>query len=497
MARTQKSVGGRVITGRIDMPSRLSRTFGAAAAPGTISNSGNESYARIFRYFGLHENPFNVSADPRYLSFTRRSQEAFDSIVYGIQSRQGLIMLTGEVGTGKTTLTKYLLNWLAERQTPTAYICNPRLTSSELLDFMFADFGITLAAKMKGDKSAMLTGWLVAQNRAAKRPVLIVDEAQGLPLPVLEQIRLLLNLETANEKLLQVILVGQPELEQTLNRPELAGLRQRIMVRCRIGSLNSHETRAYILRRLRVAGAHGESAFTPEAMESVFEYSCGIPRVINNLCEHSMINSYADGVPRISAEIVREVARDFDLDKIKPLGADSGFRGFELDRSEPNRAELDRSEVDQTSMDDALAASLVVSASRPAFPPSPFEPAEEEQEQTQEEEMAMPGPILDETFSVQSAQSRTSMDEVLANGETADEIPTGEERVVGWLSSSLNAWRRWQEIDLVEYSFPRIQHAASSVVRWLVEPVDPLNPWNKNRPTPRTPGRSGHGISAT
>ncbi|HLJ24982.1 MAG TPA: AAA family ATPase [Candidatus Acidoferrales bacterium] len=473
------------------MSSRMSRMYGAAN-PDATSNAGNESYSRIFRYFGLHENPFNVSADPRYLSFTRRSQEAFDSIVYGIQSRQGLIVLTGEVGTGKTTLTKYLLNWLAERQTPTAYICNPRLSSSDLLDFLFADFGITLPTRMKGDKSAMLTGWLVAQNRAGKRPVLIVDEAQGLPLPVLEQIRLLLNLETANEKLLQVILVGQPELEQTLNRTELVALRQRIMVRCRIGSLNSHETRAYILRRLRVAGAHGESAFTPEAMESVFEYSCGIPRVINNLCEHSMINAYADGVPRISAEIVREVARDFDLDKIKPLGAGLGFRGFEIDRPEPDPAEPDRSEVDQSSIEDALAASFV-SASRPAFPPSPFEPAAEAPEQIQEEEMAMPGPVLEEAFSLPSAPIRSSMGGGLA--KETDEIQMVDANA--WLRSALSTWRRWRELDLVELSFPKIQRAASSVVRWLVEPVDPLNPWNTNRQNHRTPSRSGHRISAT
>jgi general secretion pathway protein A len=471
------------------MPYRLSRMSGSTADPGAINNAGNESYLRIFRYFGLRENPFNVSPDPRYLAFTRRSQEAFDAIVYGIQSRQGLIVLTGEVGTGKTTLTKYLLNWLAEREAPTAYICNPRLSSNDLLDFIFGDFGITLPAKMKGDKSAMLTGWLVAQNRAGKRPVLIVDEAQGLPLPVLEQIRLLLNLETANSKLLQVILAGQPELEQTLNRAELTGLRQRIMVRCRIGSLNSHETRAYILRRLRVAGAHGESVFTPEAMESVFEYSCGIPRVINNLCEHSMINAYADDVPRISPEIVREVAKDFDLDKIKPFGADLS---------------LDRSEVDRSTMDEALASSFG-SAATPAFAAEPAEEVAADPEQIPPEEVGVPGAIRDHALLLQPAQSGSPVDELPMNRETAAEISIIEERIAGWppriaddwLSSALSVWRCWKERDLVEYSFPRIQRAASSVVRWLVEPVDPLNPWNKNRQNPRIPGQTGHGISTT
>ncbi len=465
------------------MSTRLSQMSGGAGESGAISSSGTDSYLRIFRYFGLRENPFNVSPDPRYLSFTRRSQEAFDAIVYGIQSRQGLIVLTGEVGTGKTTLTKYLLNWLAERQTPTAYICNPRLSFSDLLDFIFADFGITLPAKMKGDKSAMLTGWLLAQNRAGKRPVLIVDEAQGLPLQVLEQIRLLLNQETANEKLLQIILVGQPELEQTLNRAELLRLRQRIMVRCRIGSLNSHETRAYILRRLRVAGAHGESAFTPEAMESVFEYSCGIPRVINNICEHAMINAFADYVPRISAKIVKEVAKDFDLDEIKPFGTFPG-----LNRLQENGA---------------LALSFGADT-MPKFANAAAEASVAAPEIISAEEIASPGPIRGEDLSLQHADTRPLAYSASAGDETTAEILMVEEqfatrcsRTASRVLASLNAWRGWGALSLVEYSFSQIRGAASSVVRWLAEPVDPFNPWHRNSHHPRTSGRAGQGISAT
>ena len=178
-------------------------------------HSGHDAYKHIFRFFGLQENPFNGGPDLRYLSFTRQIQEAFDALTYGIQTRQGLMLLTGEAGTGKTTLNSYLLNWLRQRQAPTSYIFNSLLNADDLFDYIAAYFGVAPQSKLKDKKSA-LTAWLLAIHRQGKIPVLIIDEAQDLPLSVLEEIGLLLNLESSRQKLLQIVLVGQPELEQKL-----------------------------------------------------------------------------------------------------------------------------------------------------------------------------------------------------------------------------------------------------------------------------------------
>src|SRR6202049_3835416 len=284
-----------------------------------------DRYKQILHFFGLRENPFNINPDPRYLSITQQTQEALHSITYGIQSRQGLMLLTGEVGTGKTTLSNYLLNWLRERGTPTSFIFNSRLNVGDLFDFVLADFGITCESEQKGTKHALLADWLLTRTRAGETPILIVDEAQGLPLPTLEEIRLLLNLETSKEKLLQILLVGQPELDEKLARPELRQLRQRVRIRCKTGPLNAAETTGYIHWRLYVAGAQDELVFTSDALNAVHSYSCGIPRVINILCEHALINSYADNVRQVSPQIVEEVAREFQFDKIPPGDARLAF----------------------------------------------------------------------------------------------------------------------------------------------------------------------------
>src|SRR3984885_13702751 len=271
------------------------------------------------RFFGLRESPFNVNPDPRYLYLTKQIQEALAGLTYGIQNRKGFILLTGEVGTGKTTLLNRLLDWLRVQQVATAYIFNSRLEVNHLFDFIMSDFEIPCDSREKSQVLLRLNQWLLERYRAGKSAVLIVDEAQNLAPEVLEEIRLLTNLETSTEKLLQIVLTGQPELEEKLKMPSLRQLRQRITLRCHTAPLSLEETFGYIAERLRIAGATGEPIFSKEAIQTVHLYSQGIPRVVNLLCEHSMINAYVDSLRPVPAHMVEEVAREFQLDEIAPI----------------------------------------------------------------------------------------------------------------------------------------------------------------------------------
>ena len=275
-------------------------------------------------FFGLRENPFNVNPDPRFLHLTLQTQKALDELTYGIQNRKGLILLTGEVGTGKTTLINYLLDWLRQRKMPTAFIFNSRLSANQLFDFILNDFGIPTDFKLKGNMLLQLNQWLIERFRTGCTPVLIVDEAQGLSLGLLEQIRLLLNLETASEKLLQIVLVGQPELEDKLRRPQMRQLRQRISLRCSTSSLTLAEAHGYIADRLRIAGAEHGSIFTSESVKAAHFYSRGIPRVMNLLCEHALINAYVEHLNPVPPQMVEQAAREFLMDEFRPVTSLTG-----------------------------------------------------------------------------------------------------------------------------------------------------------------------------
>jgi general secretion pathway protein A len=270
------------------------------------------------RFFGLRESPFNANPDPRYLFLTSQIREALAGLTYGIQDRKGFILLTGEVGTGKTTLLNRLLDWLHRQQVATAFIFNSQLDVSNLFDFILADFEIPCDSREKSQVLLRLNQWLLERYRAGETAVLIVDEAQNLSLPVLEEIRLLTNLETSTEKLLQIVLSGQPELEEKLKLPQLRQFRQRITLRCHTAPLTLEETYGYIAERLRIAGANGEPIFSKEAIQAVHTYSLGIPRVMNLLCEHSLINAYVDHLRPVPVKLVEEVAREFQLDEIAP-----------------------------------------------------------------------------------------------------------------------------------------------------------------------------------
>jgi len=277
-------------------------------------------------FYGLKENPFNVNPDPRFLFLTQQIEEALTGLMYGIQTRKGFITLTGEVGTGKTTLINRLLDWLHHRKARTAFLFNSRMNSNQLLDFILAEFDILCDSKSKSQQLMKLNHWLLDRYRLGETVVLVIDEAQNLTYPVLEEIRLLTNLETSTEKLLQIVLSGQPELEEKLRLPQVRQLRQRIMLRCKTSTLSKEQTHQYVAERLKIAGAAGETIFSNQTLDTIYLYSLGIPRVINLLCEHSLVNAFVEHQRPIQPKIVEDVAREFQLDELEPIAQNGGSK---------------------------------------------------------------------------------------------------------------------------------------------------------------------------
>ncbi len=277
-------------------------------------------------FFGLRDNPFNVNPDPRFLVFTEQIEETLTSLMYGIQTRKGFVTLTGEVGTGKTTIINRLMDWLHLRRAHTAFLFNSRMNTNQLFDFILAEFEIPSPSPSKSQQLMRLNQWLLDRYRAGETVVLIIDEAQNLTFPVLEEVRLLTNLETSTEKLIQIVLSGQQELEEKLKLPQLRQLRQRIMLRCKTQPLDNEQTHSYVLERLKTAGAGPEPIFSPQALNTVYLYSLGIPRVINLLCEHSLVNAFVEQQRPIQPGIVEEVAREFELDQVEPIAPNGGVK---------------------------------------------------------------------------------------------------------------------------------------------------------------------------
>jgi general secretion pathway protein A len=272
------------------------------------------------RYFGLRENPFRTTSDPRYLLLTNQTRHALDGLLCGIQARVGLLVLTGEVGAGKTVLLNSLLEALRQRGTPRAFIFNSHLETDDLFEMALADFGAPPDPATHTKPTVRLQRWLLDCYRANSNAVLIIDEAQGLKLEVLEAIRMLLNMEPGGEKLLQVVLAGQPEFDTKINLAELRQLRQRVAVRYRLGTLSLEETCLYIEHRLRVAGNTAECPFEAESLAAIHYYARGTPRVINALCEQSMMKACAERTRPVPPKTVEEVAFQFQVDGNKPVG---------------------------------------------------------------------------------------------------------------------------------------------------------------------------------
>ena len=253
-------------------------------------------------FFHLTEPPFNVTPDPRFVYLSRHHQAALSSMKYGVDRRVGFIQITGEIGAGKTTLSRMFLQQIGEN-VHTSLVFNPKLSEIELLEVIVEDFGLKPASKKRKACFDALNRYLLEESSKGFNAVLIIDEAQLLPPKALEQIRLLSNLETASQKLLQIILMGQPELNDLLKRRDLRQLKQRIAVRCHLPELSLEEVGLYIRHRLKVAGATGD-IFSPEAIGRIHELSGGIPRVINILADRALLAAFAAGAQRIDAPMV-------------------------------------------------------------------------------------------------------------------------------------------------------------------------------------------------
>jgi len=268
-------------------------------------------------FFGLQQKPFNPTPDPRFLYPSPGHREALAQLLYGVQEHKGFILLTGEIGTGKTTLLRTLLSRL-EDTCASAFVFDTTLPFEGILEYMLEDLGVVKTGETHVQRLIALNNFLLERRRAGQNTVLALDESQNLSLEVLEQIRLLSNFETDREKLLQILLVGQPELLDKLDRPELRQLKQRIGLRCRILPLAAEETRDYVRMRLRIAGATDLGLFSDAAITRIAEYSGGIPRLINTLCDHCLLIGYADQIRRIDRKIVDEAVQYLEEGERRP-----------------------------------------------------------------------------------------------------------------------------------------------------------------------------------
>ena len=245
-------------------------------------------------FFALKEKPFSLTPNPRFLFLSKTHNEVYAHLIYGVENRAGFVELTGEVGTGKTTILRALLSHLDEKKYRVAFIFNPKLTAFELLRNINREFGVTDGGLSNPDLIHALNKFLLTENQAGRTPILVIDEAQNLSGEVLEQIRLLSNLETEEDKLIQVVLVGQPELRHHLSDHSLRQLNQRIAVRYQLRPLNREETSSYILHRLNIAGRPDGNVFSPRALSRVFQCSGGVPRRINLICDRAILTAYSE-----------------------------------------------------------------------------------------------------------------------------------------------------------------------------------------------------------
>jgi type II secretory pathway predicted ATPase ExeA len=259
-------------------------------------------------FYGLAEKPFNTTPDPRFLYLTPGHRDALAQLVYGAQERKGFVVLTGRVGTGKTTLLHALRRRLDAR-TAMSFVVNSSLSFDGILDFMLGDFGIDKSTESRSRRLMALNEFLVARERSDQNTVLVLDEAQNLEPQTLEEVRLLSNFETASRKLLQIVLAGQPELKARLALPQLQQLKQRIELRCEIAPLNAEQTCDYIRTRLRVAGARDLGLFTGSAVARIAAHARGVPRLVSILCDHCLVFGYADQQRRIDRSIVEQAIR--------------------------------------------------------------------------------------------------------------------------------------------------------------------------------------------
>lgn len=265
-------------------------------------------------FFGFKENPFNLSPDPQFLYRSPQHEEALANLIYGVRSRKGFIVLSGEVGTGKTTMLECLRDYLDAQRIEFAFIFNSRLTPDQFFEMMAYDFGLQCDRKSKTAVLFALNELLLQQAERGRTCVLIVDEAHNLEWDVLEEIRLLGNLENRQGKLLQIILAGQPELDRKLDAPNLRQLKQRIVLRCALNSLGPAEVTAYIESRLEHAGMPNQRVFPPELLEEIHRRSRGVPRLINLICDNLLVTAFAMEKRVATMEMLDEVTEDLRIE---------------------------------------------------------------------------------------------------------------------------------------------------------------------------------------
>jgi len=264
-------------------------------------------------FYGLKQAPFDITPNPHFLFHSGKHREALNHLLYGIRERKGFVQLTGEVGAGKTTLCRAMLEQL-DGHFSTAVILNPVLNAGELMKAIATEFGLDVSGRDRLDTVAAISNFLLSQTGQGRETVLIIDEAQNLTEELLEQVRLLSNIETDDRKLLQIVLLGQPELRERLNSPRLRQLRQRITVRYHLKPLTRFEVTQYIQHRLEMAGAKGAPYFTRPALWRVYFYSRGIPRLVNAVCDKAHLAGYVEHSDRINFRMVGRAVRELEGD---------------------------------------------------------------------------------------------------------------------------------------------------------------------------------------
>jgi general secretion pathway protein A len=265
-------------------------------------------------FFGLLSNPFKLSPDPAFLYRSPQHEEALANLIYGVQSRKGFIVLTGEVGTGKTTMLECLRDHLSAQHIPFGFIFNSRLTADQFFEMMAYDFGLKCARSSKTEVLFAMNEMLLERANQNRTTALIVDEAQNLEWEVLEEIRLLGNLENRQGKMLQIVLAGQPELDSKLEQRALRHLKQRIALRCRLRPFTAFETAEYIASRLARAGMREQTAFPPDILVEIHHRTQGIPRLINSVCDNLLLTAFAMESHEVTLEMLEEVSTDLQLD---------------------------------------------------------------------------------------------------------------------------------------------------------------------------------------
>src|SRR5687768_4527482 len=300
-----------------EMVAGAATSLGEQAAP-----RGRDCQPMYGSLYGLAEPPFDLTPDPKFLFLTPRQREALGNLHYGLSTSRGFTLLLGEAGTGKTTMVRAVLAGLGDSLSRYVLISNPTLERTEFYELLTRGFGLSSSAQQsKAAFLAELQDNVESRFAAGGLTGIIIDEAQSLPAPLLEEIRLLGNIETTKTKLLNIVLAGQPEFADRLNEPGLRQLKQRVTLRCQLGALTADETAAYIAGRIRIAGGVPEEIFSRSAIGAIQRGSRGIPRLINVLCDNALINGFATATKPIGADIIEDVCRDFDLTVTEPAAA--------------------------------------------------------------------------------------------------------------------------------------------------------------------------------